>query len=93
MPEVSTFQWHPFTISSSPLYDDYVSVHIRQAGDWTQALGERLGCTTALATQLTQDAKSGFHFDEFGQYGQATFTNVSKVNPNISLPTIRVDGP
>lgn len=42
VPEISAFQWHPFTISSSP-QDPYISVHIRQVGDWTKALGERLG--------------------------------------------------
>lgn len=35
VPEVSPYQWHPFTISSAP-DDPYVSVHIRQVGDWTQ---------------------------------------------------------
>jgi NADPH oxidase 1 len=35
VPEVSAYQWHPFTISSAP-DDSYVSVHIRQVGDWTQ---------------------------------------------------------
>lgn len=93
VPDVSTFQWHPFTISSSPLCDDYVSVHIRQAGDWTHALGDRLGCSTALAAQLTKDAKAGSDFDTVSQYGQATFTDISKINPNASLPAIRVDGP
>ncbi|KAI5083133.1 hypothetical protein GOP47_0003442 [Adiantum capillus-veneris] len=36
-PKVSTFQWHPFSITSAPT-DDYVSVHIRTLGDWTQDL-------------------------------------------------------
>jgi NADPH oxidase len=35
-PAVSNIQWHPFSISSCP-YDSYVSVHIRQAGDFTEA--------------------------------------------------------
>ncbi|CAL4993139.1 unnamed protein product [Urochloa decumbens] len=34
---VSRFQWHPFSITSAP-QDDYVSVHIRDAGDWTRQL-------------------------------------------------------
>ena len=34
-PAVSNIQWHPFSISSCP-YDSYVSVHIRQAGDFTK---------------------------------------------------------
>ncbi|PIA34292.1 hypothetical protein AQUCO_03800110v1 [Aquilegia coerulea] len=36
-PEVSPFEWHPFSITSSP-GDDYLSIHIRQLGDWTQEL-------------------------------------------------------
>uniref|UniRef100_A0A6B2L207 FAD-binding FR-type domain-containing protein n=1 Tax=Arcella intermedia TaxID=1963864 RepID=A0A6B2L207_9EUKA len=31
---IADFEWHPFTISSSP-DDDYMSVHIRIVGDWT----------------------------------------------------------
>ncbi|KAF9198589.1 hypothetical protein BGZ49_000531 [Haplosporangium sp. Z 27] len=42
VPDVSNLQWHPFTITSSP-FEDYVSVHIRQVGDWTRALGVRMG--------------------------------------------------
>ncbi|KAF9941820.1 hypothetical protein BGZ75_006629 [Mortierella antarctica] len=42
IPDLSKYQWHPFTITSSP-FEDYVSVHIRQAGDWTRALGTRMG--------------------------------------------------
>ncbi|KAE8706360.1 Respiratory burst oxidase-like protein A [Hibiscus syriacus] len=36
-PAVSPFEWHPFSITSAPS-DDYLSVHIRQLGDWTQEL-------------------------------------------------------
>ncbi|KAG2677153.1 hypothetical protein I3843_12G088000 [Carya illinoinensis] len=36
-PVVSPFEWHPFSITSAP-GDDYLSVHIRQLGDWTQEL-------------------------------------------------------
>ncbi|XP_050151823.1 respiratory burst oxidase homolog protein A-like isoform X2 [Malus sylvestris] len=36
-PAVSPFEWHPFSITSAP-GDDYLSVHIRQLGDWTQEL-------------------------------------------------------
>ncbi|KAK0590794.1 hypothetical protein LWI29_031753 [Acer saccharum] len=34
---VSPFEWHPFSITSAP-GDDYLSVHIRTLGDWTQQL-------------------------------------------------------
>ncbi|KAL6003583.1 hypothetical protein ACLOJK_023816 [Asimina triloba] len=33
----SPFEWHPFSITSAPR-DDYLSVHIRTLGDWTQQL-------------------------------------------------------
>ncbi|KAL8556716.1 hypothetical protein ACS0TY_004248 [Phlomoides rotata] len=36
-PTVSPFEWHPFSITSAP-DDDYLSVHIRQLGDWTHEL-------------------------------------------------------
>lgn len=35
VPSISPFQWHPFTISSAP-NDPYISIHVRQVGDWTK---------------------------------------------------------
>ncbi|XP_047341180.1 respiratory burst oxidase homolog protein C-like [Impatiens glandulifera] len=34
---VSPFEWHPFSITSAP-GDDYLSVHIRNLGDWTKQM-------------------------------------------------------
>ena len=36
-PSISAFEWHPFTLTSAP-EDDFLSVHIKAAGDWTSAL-------------------------------------------------------
>ncbi|CAN1291064.1 Respiratory burst oxidase homolog protein E [Linum perenne] len=36
-PSISPFEWHPFSITSAP-GDEYLSVHIRIVGDWTQGL-------------------------------------------------------
>ncbi|KAK1631093.1 hypothetical protein QYE76_005408 [Lolium multiflorum] len=36
-PMISPFEWHPFSITSAP-GDDYLTVHIRTMGDWTQEL-------------------------------------------------------
>ena len=41
-PDLSLFQWHPFTLTSAP-DDDFASVHVRVVGDWTTALAHRLG--------------------------------------------------
>jgi len=37
IPEISIYEWHPFSISSSP-YEEEVSIHIRALGDWTKKL-------------------------------------------------------
>ncbi|KAF2444274.1 hypothetical protein P171DRAFT_361244 [Karstenula rhodostoma CBS 690.94] len=42
-PEVSIWQYHPFTLTSAP-EEDYISVHVRMVGDFTKALGKALGC-------------------------------------------------
>ncbi|GAA6060317.1 hypothetical protein JCM10212_002958 [Sporobolomyces blumeae] len=42
-PQVSYFQWHPFSITSAP-EEDFISVHIRIVGDFTRAFAEILGC-------------------------------------------------
>ncbi|KAF9930724.1 hypothetical protein FBU30_000102 [Linnemannia zychae] len=42
IPQLSRFEWHPFTITSSPI-ESTVSLHIRQDGDWTTRLGQLLG--------------------------------------------------
>lgn len=36
-PAISQLEWHPFTMTSAP-EEDFFSVHIRAAGDWTEQL-------------------------------------------------------
>ncbi|XP_026213620.1 NADPH oxidase 1 [Anabas testudineus] len=36
-PAISQLEWHPFTMTSAP-EEDFLSVHIRSAGDWTDKL-------------------------------------------------------
>ena len=40
VPEIAKFQWHPFTLTSAPA-DEYLSVHVRVAGDWTKVTNEQ----------------------------------------------------
>ncbi|RKO91811.1 ferric reductase NAD binding domain-containing protein [Blyttiomyces helicus] len=42
-PEIALYEWHPFTLTSSP-NEDFISIHIRVVGDWTTAFAQRLGC-------------------------------------------------
>nr|XP_009683266.1 PREDICTED: NADPH oxidase 1 [Struthio camelus australis] len=36
-PAVSLLEWHPFTLTSAP-EEDFFSIHIRVAGDWTESV-------------------------------------------------------
>jgi NADPH oxidase len=89
VPDVSNFQWHPFTITSAP-DDPYVSVHIRQVGDWTQALGERVGAGPAVVASMTKEAMKGKEKDD-AIYG--TRGDFVEIGGNKNLPAVRIDGP
>ncbi|KAF8320516.1 NADPH oxidase [Cantharellus anzutake] len=91
--DVSRWQWHPFTITSAP-EDPYVSVHIRQVGDWTQALGERVGVGPDIVASLTKAAVAGseksMDFDDLGIRGD--FVEIDTAAGS-RLPLVRIDGP
>ncbi|KAI1911736.1 hypothetical protein LOZ53_006172 [Ophidiomyces ophidiicola] len=78
VPGISRAQWHPFTITSCP-FDPYISIHIRQVGDWTKALGNRLGC----GPEQSKDING---LDPLGMYEIA-------VQNGQTMPKIRIDGP
>lgn len=84
-PEISYFQWHPFTLTSAP-EEDYVSVHIRVVGDFTRDLAKVLGCDF--------DKKGGEKGEkgEKDSGGKVVSTNVSPPLNRV-LPRIMVDGP
>ncbi|KAA1468692.1 NADPH oxidase [Dentipellis sp. KUC8613] len=95
VPDVSRWQWHPFTITSAP-EDPYVSVHIRQVGDWTHALGERVGAGPAVVAALTKEAMKGGEKDEKDMLAGATRGDFVELDPASSsrpLPVVRIDGP
>ncbi|KAA1471994.1 NADPH oxidase [Dentipellis sp. KUC8613] len=80
-PEISYFQWHPFTLTSAP-EEDYISVHIRVVGDFTEALAKAVGCDF--------ESKGGKAISDAG--GKVVGTNT---NPPVNrvLPRVMVDGP
>lgn len=78
VPGVSSTQWHPFTITSCP-FDPYISIHVRQVGDWTRDLGDALGCGPAQSKELDT-------LDPSGVYEIA-------LQNHQSMPAIRIDGP
>jgi NADPH oxidase len=78
VPGLSKYQWHPFTITSCP-FDPYVSVHVRQVGDFTRELGDALGAGAAQA-KLYDDV------DPMGMYEVA-------LQNGDQMPALRIDGP
>lgn len=79
VPAVSTTQWHPFTITSCP-FDPYISVHVRQVGDWTRSLGDALGAGPA------QSGEFDYSMDPHAMYEIA-------LENGQEMPAIRIDGP
>ncbi|KAF8898821.1 NADPH oxidase [Infundibulicybe gibba] len=91
VPEISRWQWHPFTITSAP-EDPYVSIHIRQVGDFTRGLGERLGVGPSVVAAMTQAAMKGAEKNEKADTGSRG--DFVELDSSISrLPAIRIDGP
>ncbi|KAG9192403.1 NADPH oxidase 2 [Alternaria panax] len=57
-PEISIWQYHPFTLTSAP-EEDYISVHIRMVGNFTKAFGQALGCSTERKPAGEKGEKGG----------------------------------
>lgn len=81
-----------FTITSAP-EDPYVSVHIRQVGDWTHALGERVGAGPSVVASLTSAAMKGKEKDESIYGTRGDFVELDPGSTSRPLPTVRIDGP
>ncbi|KAF8267727.1 FAD-binding domain-containing protein [Lactarius quietus] len=80
-PEISYFQWHPFTLTSAP-EEDYISVHIRVVGDFTREFAKALGCDFDKKTDKSEKDIGG------KVVGTSTNPPLNRV-----LPRLMVDGP
>ncbi|XP_022126952.2 NADPH oxidase 5 [Pieris rapae] len=65
IPDIASYEWHPFTISSAPDQEDYIWLHIRGVGQWTNRLYEyfemeqqRLHANTHQAVNRTHSGES-----------------------------------
>ncbi|EDN03387.1 hypothetical protein HCAG_01252 [Histoplasma mississippiense (nom. inval.)] len=87
-PEISVWQYHPFTLTSAP-EEDFISVHIRCVGDFTKALAKCLGCDFEISSGAKP--KAGIS----AVVGVGTETPDDDVDPKIRriLPRVYIDGP
>ncbi|KAK7255845.1 hypothetical protein RIF29_29268 [Crotalaria pallida] len=83
-PDISSFEWHPFSITSAP-GDDYLSVHIRATGDWTSELRNRF--SKACEPQATK-ARGG----SLVRMETKAYTS-RDVSSETSYPKIIIKGP
>ncbi|CAJ0907827.1 16522_t:CDS:2 [Entrophospora sp. SA101] len=86
-PEISLWEWHPFTLTSAP-EEDYISIHVRVLGDFTGKLLTKLGCDYKEEAKLREKNKDRLKSIYDG-------VDISLDNPGLQkvLPRIMVDGP
>lgn len=78
IPAIAKYEWHPFTLSSAPEQEDYMWLHIRGVGEWTNRLysyfekeqarlhsGEVLP-TIGSATTVMMDSKKNAGIEQLG---------------------------
>ncbi|XP_037434496.1 respiratory burst oxidase homolog protein E-like [Triticum dicoccoides] len=76
-PTISPFEWHPFSITSAP-GDDYLAVHIRTNGDWTQEL-----------KRIFAENHYSLHMNR-----RTSFSELGAAEPRTTVPPkLLVDGP
>jgi NADPH oxidase 2 len=51
---ISHFEWHPFTITSSP-NEPYLTVHMRLCGDWTKNLAKLIQSSSPIDKKLENE--------------------------------------
>ncbi|XP_067405860.1 NADPH oxidase 1 isoform X2 [Emydura macquarii macquarii] len=66
-PSVSHLEWHPFTLTSAP-EEDFFSVHIRAAGDWTESLIDTFQQQKPKTPRIEVDGPFGTASEDVFQY-------------------------
>uniref|UniRef100_A0A8C7EBR4 NADPH oxidase 1 n=1 Tax=Nothoprocta perdicaria TaxID=30464 RepID=A0A8C7EBR4_NOTPE len=65
-PAVSLLEWHPFTLTSAP-EEDFFSIHIRAAGDWTEGVIDTFQQRTEMP-RIKVDGPFGTASEDVFQY-------------------------
>lgn len=87
-PEVSIWQYHPFTLTSAP-EEDYISIHMRMVGDFTKAVGTALGCELKKGRgEKKAETSQVVGVDKNGPGAEGVDPAIRRV-----LPRVYIDGP
>ncbi|KAJ3089858.1 hypothetical protein HK102_005315 [Quaeritorhiza haematococci] len=79
IPEVSFFEWHPYTITSTP-EEGFISLHMRVCGDWTRKAAKILGSFQNGITKANQSILPTLRIDgPFGAPAEDVFKYKSAV--------------
>lgn len=91
-PEVSLWQYHPFTLTSAP-EEDYISIHMRMAGDFTKAVAKTLGCE--FDRKPAAGGKAGGETSKVVGVSDKRDNINADSDPALSrvLPRVYIDGP
>jgi NADPH oxidase len=70
---------------------------MRQVGDWTHAVGDRVGAGPATVASMTKAAMAGYEKDDLAESGlipegRGDFVEIDNAMSN-RLPVVRIDGP
>ena len=68
-------------------------MHIRQVGDWTRGLGDRVGAGPSVVAALTSAAMKGSEKDEKVYGTRGDFIELYPSRSSRPLPVVRIDGP
>lgn len=101
IPGIARTEWHPFTISSAPEMDDFLWVHIRAVGEWTNRVYDyflneekkmSLESSRHVRTRRSSPLKGSFQFKPSIQRGKSyppaktsNSTEVSPTTPHSSI--------
>ncbi|KYO38164.1 NADPH oxidase 1 isoform X1 [Alligator mississippiensis] len=66
-PSISLLEWHPFTLTSAP-EDNFFSVHIRAAGDWTENVIDAFQQQKPKIPRIEVDGPFGTASEDVFQY-------------------------
>ncbi|XP_066861282.1 NADPH oxidase 1 isoform X1 [Anser cygnoides] len=66
-PAISLLEWHPFTLTSAP-EEDFFSIHIRAAGDWTERIIDTFQQQKPEMPRIEVDGPFGTASEDVFQY-------------------------